>query len=227
LPEEGVETDFTLRGIPMNLEPLMVEARSFKLLAECYYPPEAGLRGLADDLAGCLVSVCPEAAPHVETMREETAREPDPTPWRVDYAKLFVGPFGVPAPPYGSVYLEGERRVMGGSTIHVRETYREAGLDISEDCCEAPDHIAVELEFMHFLAFKEGEATGRGDREGALRYANMQEEFLERHLGAWVSQFTDLIKAHAETEFYRGLAECTRILVTSRLKGRPEGARPA
>lgn len=202
----------------MNTEHLMERAESFRLLAECYYAPEGGLAALTADLERFLASVCPDASPHLAAMREETEREPESTPRHVDYARLFVGPFGVLAPPYGSVYLEGERRVMGGSTIHVRDTYREEGLDMSEDCHEAPDHVAVELEFMHFLAFKEAEAAARGDLPEAERYQQKQKEFLERHLGAWVSAFTDLIKSHAETEFYRNLAECTRILLNSQVK---------
>jgi putative dimethyl sulfoxide reductase chaperone len=206
----------------MNPEQLMARAESFKLLAEFYYPPKADLKALTDDLTRLLISVCPETAPYVEEMRKEIAKEPDSTPWRVDYARLFAGPFGVLAPPYGSVYLDGERRVMGGSTIHVRDTYRQAGLGMSEGCSEAPDHIAVELEFMHFLAFKEAVAAARGDREGSLQYAQEQEEFLEGHLGAWVSDFADMVKAHAETDFYRGLADCTRIFVMSELNSRAE-----
>jgi putative dimethyl sulfoxide reductase chaperone len=203
----------------MNPEQLMPRAESFKLLAECYYAPEGDLKALTDDLTLALISVCPEAAPYVEKMRIETETEPDSTQWRLDHARLFMGPFGVLAPPYGSVYLDGERRVMGGSTIHVRDTYRQAGLDMSEDCSEAPDHIAVELEFMHFLAFKQAEAVGREDQEGARRHAQKQKEFLELHLGAWVSEFADMVKAHAETEFYKSLAECTRVFVISELKG--------
>ncbi|MFN2356106.1 MAG: molecular chaperone, partial [Desulfopila sp.] len=67
----------------------------------------------------------------------------------VEYARLFVGPFELLAPPYGSVYLETGRRLMGDSTIAVQHMYTNAGLTL--DVQEAPDHIALELEFMHYL----------------------------------------------------------------------------
>lgn len=206
----------------MNAQRLAMKAETFKLLAECYYAPEGDLHTITDDLSRCLISVCPGAARPMKRMREAIAREPDPTPRKVDYARLFVGPFGVLAPPYGSVYLEGERRVMGGSTMNVRDTYLDEGLDLSENCREAPDHIAVELEFMHFLACKEAEAAAREDREGALQYAQKQNAFLEGHLEVWVPEFTDLIKSRAQTEFYKGLAECTSIFLTG-LLGKGEG----
>ncbi|UTW70898.1 molecular chaperone TorD family protein [Anaerobacillus sp. HL2] len=40
----------------------------------------------------------------------------DVTKLKVDFAKLFVGPFDVLAPPYSSVYLNEGRAVYGEST---------------------------------------------------------------------------------------------------------------
>ncbi len=45
---------------------------------------------------------------------------------------------------------------------------------------ELPDHISVELEFMHFLAFREHNAKLQGDDTSPLLRA--QQEFLGRHL---------------------------------------------
>lgn len=194
-------------------DPALARAEGFRILAECYYPPGPGLKALANELDRCLIPVCPQTEHSIEAMQDEIRREEEPTRWSVDFARLFVGPFGVLAPPYGSVYLDGENRVMGSSTIHVLDLYREMNLGISEEFHEAADHVAAELEFMHFLSFKEGEAADRGDMEGARLFARKQKEFLGRHLGAWVCEFTDRIKAHAETDFYRSLAECTRAFV--------------
>jgi TorA maturation chaperone TorD len=105
---------------------------------------------------------------------------------------------------------------MGSSAAHVRDLYMEMGLDISDECRESPDHISVELEYMHFLCFREAEAAGRHDTEAALYFCRKQKEFIEGSL-AWVHEFTDRIRAHAATEFYRGLAECTRAFIADHL----------
>src|SRR3989304_4531298 len=60
----------------------------------------------------------------------------------VEYSRLFIGPFGVIAPPYGSVYLDGERRVMGDSTMKVIGMYRDEGLSGPSDATALPDHGA-------------------------------------------------------------------------------------
>ncbi len=100
----------------------------------------------------------------------------------VEYARLFVGPFELQAPPYGSVYLDEGRRIMGDSTIAVRKMYRDSELNISNDFKEPPDHISAELEFMYYLSFKELEALESHDDDQANFFLKNQVEFLEKFL---------------------------------------------
>lgn len=178
---------------------------SYKLISACYYLPEEDTIQKLAELTEIMGGVCVEAAKHVSNMGTET----DIEQLRIDYSKLFVGPFELLAPPYGSVYLEGERKVMGDSTIDARNRYEEVGLDISGGLKEAPDHIAIELEFMYYLIFKEIEAIGNSDFESIMGYLEQQKGFLEDHLGRWVEPFTEVMKANAQTGFYRGLADMT------------------
>jgi TorA maturation chaperone TorD len=133
----------------------------------------------------------------------------------IDHARLFVGPFALLAPPYGSVYLEGERRCMGDSTLDVGSRYREVGLGTAPGFNDAPDHIAAELEFMHFLVIREFEAQADGDLERAQYFRQKQGSFLERHLAAWVPNFSRSVEEQAQTEFYQSLAAATRIFIES------------
>lgn len=102
---------------------------------------------------------------------------------------------------------------MGDSTMQVLEMYRQAGLDLSGDFLEVPDHIAAELEFLSFLVSKELEIFHRGDREEAFRYLEMQREFLDQYLRPWVDPFADKIRAAAGHDFYRLLASCLSTFV--------------
>jgi TorA maturation chaperone TorD len=131
----------------------------------------------------------------------------------IDHARLFVGPFALLAPPYGSIYLEGERRLMGDSTLAAGACYHEAGLEVAADFNGTPDHVAVELEFMHFLAVKELDALYAGQLDRAQNFQQKQRAFLERHLAAWVPDFSRSVEEQAQTEFYRSLAAATRIFV--------------
>lgn len=182
---------------------------SYKLVSACYYPPEKNAIAKLVELEEALGGVCAEAAEHVANMREETEIEH----LSIDYSRLFVGPFELLAPPYGSVYLEGERRVMGDSTIDARNRYQELGLDLSGGLKEAPDHIAIEMEFMYYLIFKEIESIERADLESGMDYLQQQRAFLEDHLGAWVSEFADNVEENARTDFYKNLARATKVFV--------------
>jgi TorA maturation chaperone TorD len=107
---------------------------------------------------------------------------------------------------------------MGDSTVDAQKRYRHAGVDIAGDFKEAPDHIAVELEFMHFLIFKEIEAATRSNIQAFDNYLKQQQSFLEDHLGAWVSDFTENIIVNSDTEFYKALATSTNIFIKQELQ---------
>jgi TorA maturation chaperone TorD len=177
-------------------------ADSYKLLSECYYLPDDGLvRKIAgftqtDTSFAGLISHLPPAT-GLDSLR-------------VDYAALFVGPYKLLAPPYGSVYLE-THRVMGDSTSDVSNFYRNEGLDIVIK--DAPDHIAVELEFMHYLAVKQIEATKDANLQRLQAYRHRQCAFLRIHLARWMPEFAENVRRHAQTAFYRTLAKLTEIFI--------------
>lgn len=193
-------------------------ALCFKLLSECYFLPSPDLLHQVRELKNHLALVSHEAMRHVSHMKEELENLEDLDSLRTDYARLFVGPYDLFAPPYGSVYLEGERKVMGISTNEVRAAYREAGLDVSEDFHDLPDHISAELEFMYYLVFKEIERSLSSDLQGTMAYLTRQRAFLRSYLGPWVTQFTEDVEQQAVSNFYRHLAQCTRVFVEENLE---------
>ena len=182
-------------------------ANAYELLAACYHEPDdellrrvsdaAAAAGDANSLEGALSSA---ADVDLETLR-------------LDHTRLFVGPFEVPAPPYESVYVDNEERVMTESTVAVEEAYRREGLDVGLD--EPADHVAAELEFVYVLVVAEIEALENGEFEAAAEYLQRQYDFLVEHLGRWVSELADDVREHADTEFYRSLADETQEFVES------------
>jgi putative dimethyl sulfoxide reductase chaperone len=178
-------------------------ADSYSLLARCYHPPNESLGealhgfvrqspGLADELLHSF-----EDAGGIEALS-------------VDYGALFLGPFKLLAPPYGSVYME-DATVMGDSTMNAKSLYSQEGLDVSIK--EPPDHICVELEFLAFLIRREADENAMGDPEAAAVYRRKQQSFLELHLGAWVAEFAERVEQQARTDFYRTLARLTHDFV--------------
>lgn len=194
-----------------DLEHIRLEA--YRLLADGYYRPEQNLLHSLPKLEACMEQICSEAGKFINRMQTDSPGKVGPENLEVDYARLFAGPFNLLAPPYGSVYLEGERQVMGASTADVQKRYRAAGLDVDTGFKDAPDHIAAELEFMHFLIFKAMEAANQGDVNGIVTSLLNQQSFIEQHLGAWVHEFAGNVVDHAKTSFYRNLARATEAFV--------------
>ena len=186
---------------------------AFRLLSDCYFLPEPKLSEKLDILECQLTTVCEPAQGFIQEMRARFEAGSDMEALTVDFAKLFVGPYELFAAPYGSVYLDDQRKVMGDSTLDVKNRYREAGLDTAKNFKDAPDHIAAELEFMHYLIFKEIEAFSNSDGQTAINFIHKQKSFLEDHLMAWVPQFTANIVEHAETVFYQNLAKATETFI--------------
>ncbi|MCL7488708.1 MAG: molecular chaperone TorD family protein [Desulfobulbaceae bacterium] len=195
--------------MPTVVEKKLRQSDCFKLLAACFYEPDREMflqERLCDNLVS-LFSSCGyvPAAEAARTMLVALSELSDDE-LKVEYARLFVGPFELVAPPYGSVYLEEKKRLMGDSTVAVQKMYQEAGLSL--DVKEAPDHIALELEFMHYLCLAESEAGAKRQRKEAQRLNKMQTEFMTRLLGPWIPPFCENIRQGTDNGFYLNLADC-------------------
>ncbi len=186
---------------------------AYKNLAACYHLPKRELTTMLKGLERQLGVFGSGALSYAALMRNEFESLKDLEELKIDFARLFVGPYSLLAPPYGSIYLERERKIMGDSTLDLLEKYRNAGVDLSDNFRDAPDHIAAELEFMYFLVFKEVEALENSDADTTIDYLEKQRAFLHEHLGAWVFDFADIIEEKAETDFYKNLAKATKTFI--------------
>ena len=185
----------------------------YKSLANCYRMPEQVIFTDLDILSEQLSNQNSGAASYIDQMRAELDQSRDLELLRVEFTRLFIGPYSLPAPPYGSVYLEKEHKVMGDSTMEVQKRYHYFGLDISRHFKEVPDHIAAELEFMFFLTYKEIESIRSNSPDQAQEILLHQKSFHNDHLNMWIPEFTHCVIEHAGTEFYRNLAEATRVFI--------------
>jgi len=195
----------------LNHESSRMEA--FQLLSDCYFLPDPGLSEKLENLELNMAKVCDPAVVFIQNMCKEFGARTNLDQLKVDFSKLFVGPYKLFAAPYGSVYLDGERKIMGDSTLDVKKRYREAGLDTAKNFKDAPDHISAELEFMYYLIFKEIEAFSNSDTETGIGFIQKQKSFLEGHLLAWVPEFAKSIIEYAQNSFYLNLAKATQMFL--------------
>lgn len=138
--------------------------------------------------------------------------------FEVNYVQTFdVGSPKPPCPPYEGLYRETERTA---TMLEVSQFYKHFGLEMNEQdgSRELPDHLCAELEFLHFLAFKEHQAREQNNAELFHGYRLAQRDFLGRHPTTWLPKFCEKLQGSAAVPFYAQLAELTLNIVRSDLE---------
>jgi putative dimethyl sulfoxide reductase chaperone len=122
------------------------------------------------------------------TMRE-TADEPLPDAWQ----RLFIGPWALPAPPWGSVWLDRESVLFGDSTLALRQWMRDNSIAFEMQQNEPEDHFGTLLLLAAWLA-----ENGR--------HAEC-DQLLAWHLLPWSQRFLSVFAQEANHPFYRALGQ--------------------
>ena len=187
---------------------LTSRADIYRLFSVAFYSPckEWGEERLFENIVELLSKVESEAAPIAEQLAAAWD-DAELEALSVEAAHLFVGPFELAVPPYGSCYIEEDRRVMGDSTMEVGKFYREWGLEMAADTKDLPDHIAIELEFMNFLAHRQAQACADGKAEEGESLESAQREFMTRWLLPFAKAMTARITEATEVPFFQLLGK--------------------
>ncbi len=138
--------------------------------------------------------------------------------FEVKHAQTFdVGAPEPPCPPYEGVYRDGIERT--GILIEVSEFYKQFGLKTNpeEGKRELADNLSAELEFLHFLTFKEAQAREEGNQELLKGYVLAQKDFLERHMINWIPKFSEKMQKSSTVPLYAELAKITSAFANSEL----------
>ncbi len=179
-----------------------VKANLFLILSRAFADPSAQdaqdpgrLQQLIPDLPAALQSSAAALSNAWVAARQQ------PQDYSLAYARLFLGPFEILASPYASFYLEHDQQLMGPVSQAVAECYARAGLEPGPGPREAPDHVALQWEFMYFLTLQ---YVQTGDDDWRMK----RSEFVKLHLLTWMPTFAAaIIQAEVSPRFYHELAE--------------------
>jgi putative dimethyl sulfoxide reductase chaperone len=125
-----------------------------------------------------------------------------------DQLYLFIGTNRVLAPIWESVYFNENRLMFQEQTLQVRYWYARFGLQIEKLNSEPDDQIGLELSFIAHLASRALQSLEE-DQQIFDEILQAQKGFLSEHLLRWGPVWAKLVKEHAETDFYRGIAHLT------------------
>ena len=100
--------------------------------------------------------------------------------------------------------------------------YNHFGLTLSEAQRELPDHLLTQLDFLHFLCFREAQALQQDGDPAPFRRA--QRDFIARHPGAWLPKLNAKLAEQGAAPFFAallGLLAGLLALESERLAGTP------
>ncbi|GJL64586.1 MAG: hypothetical protein NPIRA04_32400 [Nitrospirales bacterium] len=128
---------------------------------------------------------------------------------RDDHRRVFSNVISLDCPPYetlfGNDHVFGQSYTMGD----IAGYYSAFGLQLSSDIHERIDHLSVELEFIHYLAYKESYALIHDGPEKLKMVVDAEKRFVKEHVGRWVPLFSGMLKRKADFGFYKALADFT------------------
>lgn len=122
---------------------------------------------------------------------------------RREYSGLFeVGSDGPPVPVREDLH----RNQPAGVREDIVRFYDFFGYGLSEKFAWAPDHLSVELEFMHYLIYQESRGFEPGEAASSaadlLSFQLAQHDFSERHLVNWVPELAARVGAQQPGALY-------------------------
>ncbi|QPB43313.1 Tat proofreading chaperone DmsD [Rodentibacter haemolyticus] len=107
------------------------------------------------------------------------------------YQDLFIGPNELPAPPWGSVYLDPECVIFGNSLLALRDFLRRHQITFQAQQDEPEDHIGLMFMLAAYLAENR---------------PHLVIEFLRNHFLTWALHFLAQLNQAENAPFYQGLA---------------------
>lgn len=189
----------------------LARCAAYRLFAELFrYPEEEVFRSFRDrTFEQALTAALRDGGhdPLLEAVAEplenfhEAVRDQSLADFQHGYLSAFdLAQPHLPVPPNEGPYRQGVPRQR--LLLELTGAYRHFGLETAAAAGgELPDHLALELEFMHFLAFKEHQARTEADTVHLDGYLLAQRDFLDGHLGQWVDDFAARAAERAPAAF--------------------------
>jgi DMSO reductase family type II enzyme chaperone len=183
----------------------------YRLLSQGFvYPTEGATLSLSEeDLPLALATKAPlpngvlRALSDVATALTEVG----PAGLEGAYRDVFSHVHSVDCPTYETDYTTSDLWRQTRELADLGGFYRAFDM---EERGERPDHVSVELEFMHLVSYKRSWALVSSDADGAVVCERAEESFLQDHVLRWVPGFADRVAALGGRGPYGALAALAR-----------------
>lgn len=179
-----------------------------RILGACfYYPPQSATVQRLWPLLPQMADIFPWPNPAKIAHYCQQMPAISPEQLEYDFSVLFEGQGEMPAPPWGSVYLDKENILMGASTLQYREFLATLRLTNQSTIHEPEDQFGLMLLAWVYLIEQQPVSSQKSNN-------NQQDDakivLLTEHLLPWAYRYLELVKnAQVEYPVYPLLAAIT------------------
>lgn len=194
----------------------MARYHVYSVLGSLFLAPDAALEAdlcsgkLLDELGAALADMedAEDLIEQVEGLRRAWADAPatGAPDARTRYHRVFGHALSPDYPPYETQYGMAHPFQQSERLADLLGIYRAFGLQISPALRDRSDHLAVELEFLGFLAAKEAFHLEAGEELHLAATVAGSKYFLERHLGPALVSFAERVTKMGPAGFYKEMA---------------------
>lgn len=193
----------------------LARSRVYRVAALAFRYPDAvslaALRQLCDPRDGRAPAAAEALAALYGVLLDRTLDE-----LRADYTATFGHVMLPDCPLYETAGDSGDAFRQSQTLADLAGFYRAFGLDMAADAGERADHVSVELEFMHYLTYREAYALERHGADAASTLREAQARFLAEHLGAWGTALARAIGRRSDGSCAAAAAVLDRCLAAER-----------
>ncbi|MDP6924149.1 MAG: molecular chaperone TorD family protein [Candidatus Scalindua sp.] len=117
-------------------------------------------------------------------------------------------------PPYEMYYSGSQIWQQTQDLADISGMYKAYGIQMEEDMTTTRwDHVAVELEFLHFLTYKLAYSIENHSKEQQESCLSGKKKFLYAHIGRWIKAFTTSVIKKTPEDFYRQAATLASLFI--------------
>lgn len=180
----------------------------YRLLSQAFaYPTQESVAQLRDEDLRIALATADQSRGEVLDALEGVAAAvagADAASMEETYRLLFTHVHSADCPMFETDYGAREIWRQAQELADLAGFYRAFGV---EQQAERPDHVAVELEFLHVVSYKAAWATMREEADHARICLDAERAFLADHAMRWVPGFASRLAALTQEGPYRAFAE--------------------
>lgn len=146
-----------------------------------------------------------------------------------EYAEIFGHTVSTDCPQYEGEYGQGHIFLKSHTLADLSTFYKAFGVVPNPELGERPDHVSVEMEFMHLLTLKEACAQLHNHGEDkVLLCRQAQEAFFSNHLANWIREFAHRVsRKTGRDSVYGSLARLLEVHINKESEALGLGAKPS